>query len=198
MMGKKRVKSWLFDKREAIFIAVLSALGILSLLFFDESLALFFRSIQTPYLSFFLSIFRPISVIVLFGIIAVMLLWKEHRRKLIWPFALSIIISAVLSFAIKFLIMRERPFGLEETIALTNLKDYSFPSSHAMAIFSALPILDKEFKRFRWVFIAIACLIALSRLYFNAHYLSDVIFGGIFGYAVGKIVLRISENKNKR
>jgi undecaprenyl-diphosphatase len=60
-----------------------------------------------------------------------------------------------------------------------------------------LPILDRELRRFKWIWIAIACLIALSRLYFGVHYLSDVIFGGIFGYVIGRLVLAITERRKQ-
>ena len=193
-MGKDK-KRGLFEKKEYIWLGLFLLIGFFSLIFFDSAAADMFASIQTSFLSMLLSIFKPMSIIVLFGVLAVMILWKEHRRKLIWPFACSLIISSILSFVIKFYISRERPFGLAETIAFTNIKDYSFPSSHTMTIFSALPILDRELRRFKWVWIAIACLIALSRLYFGAHYLSDVIFGGIFGYVIGKLVLAITERR---
>lgn len=182
-------------KKEYIWIAAFALLGLLSVFFIDDYFLGLMQNIQNPYLDGFFSFFSQATMLVLFGILMAIILWEERKRKYIWPFVASLIISAVLSFAIKFIVMRERPFGLEDTIMFTSIKDYSFPSSHAMTIFSALPVLDKEFKKFKWLFIVVACLITFSRLYFEVHYLSDVLFGGLFGYLIGKGILMLTEKR---
>lgn len=57
----------------------------------------------------------------------------------------------------------------------------SFPSGHAttaMALGVALALL---FPRLRWVFLCLSFWIAVSRLFVEAHYPSDVIAGGMLG-----------------
>ena len=56
---------------------------------------------------------------------------------------------------------------------------------HAMVAFAAIPILDKEFSKLKWFWIIFAFLVAFSRIYFEAHFLSDVVFGAFFGYFIG-------------
>ena len=74
-----------------------------------------------------------------------------------------------------------------------NTWNFSFPSFQTMLVFAALPLLNKEFKRFRYVWIVFACLVGFSRAYFGVHYLSDVFGGAIIGYLIGYSMLVIEE-----
>jgi len=87
---------------------------------------------------------------------------------------------------------RPRP-TVEMLYPLLGWVDYSFPSMHAMVSFAALPILDKEFPKLRWFWAVFAVLVALSRVYFKVHYLSDIVFGAAIGYLIGLIVMRIEQ-----
>ena len=73
--------------------------------------------------------------------------------------------------------------------------NFSFPSFQAMLAFCAVPILAKEFPRFKYVWIIFAGLVAFSRVYFGVHFLSDVIAGGIIGYLLGIIVVKLEKEK---
>ena len=46
---------------------------------------------------------------------------------------------------------------------------------------------------FKYVWIGFAVLIAFSRIYFGLHFLSDVIVGGLLGYVLGMIVVRLEK-----
>ena len=65
-----------------------------------------------------------------------------------------------------------------------------------MMAFCAIPILSKEFPKFRYVWIVIASLIAISRIYFGLHFMSDAIIGGVIGYLLGILVLRLEQKNN--
>jgi len=110
-------------------------------------------------------------------------------------FVITLISSAIISFILKFIVMRPRPLGLIELLPIVNLIDYSFPSSHAVFMFSALPIISKEFPKTKYWFIALASLIAIARVYLNVHYASDVILGAIVGYILGYCIMKRTENK---
>jgi undecaprenyl-diphosphatase len=71
------------------------------------------------------------------------------------------------------------------------MKDFSFPSAHAAICFTLLPILDRIYSRFRlfWVFFAV--MVALSRLYFQVHYFSDVVAGTLIGYMIGYLISKL-------
>jgi undecaprenyl-diphosphatase len=180
------------SKKEVVVLAGVGLLGIVALIF-DERAALFFKSIESAFLSDVFGVFRPFSAMIMLAGLMTAFLIIEHKRKWALPFAVTLGISTVISFIIKFIAMRPRPFGIVQNIIFTSIPDYSFPSSHVVFIFSALPILDKEFPKLKVFWLVLAGFIALSRVYFQAHYLSDVIFGGLIGYIIGYFVLRIEE-----
>jgi undecaprenyl-diphosphatase len=63
----------------------------------------------------------------------------------------------------------------------------SFPSGHAMIVFSIVPFLMKNFPKQKYYFILLAVLVAFSRIYLNVHYLSDIVAGAFLGYLIGVI-----------
>ena len=85
---------------------------------------------------------------------------------------------------LKPLVARVRPYNLNEAIELLipSLTDYSFPSGHTLASFEAagvLMICDR--KRFGYAALAVAVVIAFSRLYLYVHYPTDVLAGVVLG-----------------
>ena len=73
--------------------------------------------------------------------------------------------------------------------------DFSFPSFQAMMVFCAVPLLSKEFPKFKYVWVIFACLVAFSRVYLGVHFLSDVIAGALIGYMIGYFIMRNVEGK---
>ena len=63
----------------------------------------------------------------------------------------------------------------------------SFPSGHAFTVFFFAGLFYRV-RGVRWFFWSAALLIAFSRLYLGVHYLSDVIFGAMAGFALGAFV----------
>jgi undecaprenyl-diphosphatase len=180
-----------------ITILIFFILGIISF-FYDSSVNSFFKSVQNPWLTGFFKIFDSMILMLVVYAILIFLIWKKTQFKWSIPFGITLILTIVISSLIKLLVMRNRPDGLIEMIPLLNLIDYSFPSNHTSVIFSTLPILEKGFKKLKYIWIVFAILMAVSRLYLGVHYLSDVIFGGILGYLVGLSVLSIKEKYFKK
>jgi membrane-associated phospholipid phosphatase len=61
----------------------------------------------------------------------------------------------------------------------------STPSSHTMVAFGAATMLARMYPQARWVFYAFAWGCAATRVFSHAHFLSDITFGALLGWAVG-------------
>lgn len=175
------------DKKRWIILAAVFLTGLASLIF-DKALAVFFKSLQNSVLTPILSLFEPTLFILIFAVIMIAASLKENKKNYALAIIYALIISGLISYGLKFIFMRARPFDFIEYLPFTNLIDYSFPSSHCVAIFALLPVLWKEFKRLRYVWLFVAVIVALTRLYFGVHYLSDVILGSVIGYLIGILV----------
>lgn len=185
-----------------VFLIVVSA--IIISFYFDISILKLISSVKTEFMQkFFLGVdFLGSNVLVILFLTA-MFLWKKQKRKKIFALWFAFLLSMLTSFIIKILIRRPRPFQ-QGLIPLTNILeksvqsfwDFSLPSFHAMLVFCALPLLSKEFPKLKYLWIGFASLVALSRIYFGFHFLSDVIAGGVIGYLIG-IALVKAETKNK-
>lgn len=66
----------------------------------------------------------------------------------------------------------------------------SFPSGHSATAFALAWVLAKRFRRLGPAFLAIAAVIAFSRMYLNRHYLSDVTVGAAIGLLCAWATLR--------
>ncbi|MEN7981890.1 MAG: phosphatase PAP2 family protein [Nanoarchaeota archaeon] len=149
---------------------------------------------------FFLGITFVSSEVIIFFFLTSLFLWKKYKRRWILPLWLTLFFSVVVSFVLKYSIHRARPFqqGLVSVLPLLEKSshltwNFSFPSFQAMLVFCAIPILAKEFPKFKYVWIIFAGLVAFSRVYFGLHFLSDVIVGGLLGLILGWGMIKFEE-----
>src|SRR3989344_1837043 len=203
MKNNQRLQEPLRGKNLAILFIVLSFAVILSFVF-DSLIVQNISKIRNVFLDeVFLGITFISSEIIIFFFLTSLFLWQEHKRKWILPLWLTLGASAILSFILKFAIQRLRPFqqdlvSIPEMLASKSYEiwNFSFPSFQAMLVFCALPIISKEFPKIKWAWIVFAFLVAFSRVYFGLHFLSDVIIGGILGFLIGVIIIKL-ENRKK-
>ncbi len=176
--GKKRAKAP--SHKAAILILITVFLSF----FLDKPFVGFMQQARTLYLDtlfgFFTS-FLVISTIMLIFPIIILLMKKKARE--VFFLSMAFLLSVAIGISLKFIIARPRPFP--STFEFAEPFYYSFPSLHAMVVFALLPFLIKEFPALRRILIGFAAFIGFTRLYFGVHYLSDVIFGAIIGYAIG-------------
>ncbi|MCD6160780.1 MAG: phosphatase PAP2 family protein [candidate division Zixibacteria bacterium] len=176
-------------------------LDIAVLHFFNHDLA-------NPFLDFlFVSISESIALKFFLAAMVIAVLWKGNTK------ARAAIIIAVISIAIvdpsthyilKKLFARLRPCHvLDDLRMLVGCGGlYGFPSNHAANSFAAATVLSVFYRRFVILFMSIAALIGLSRVYIGKHYLSDVLAGAVWGiavsicliYLINKIALSVPEN----
>lgn len=110
-----------------------------------------------------------------------------HDKKIGEYVGVTVFISLFLNSTIKTIVQRPRPF-VADPAGVVNIRPdtatgYAFPSGHtqgAATVFAGLATWIRK----RWLSIAsyvIIVVVAISRMYLGAHYLSDVIFGAALG-----------------
>jgi membrane-associated phospholipid phosphatase len=110
-------------------------------------------------------------------------------------FVLSMAASGVFVNLAKFAIGRLRPRLLFEQGLYgfqpfnTEWSSNSFPSGHSQAAFAAMTALAIILPRYDIMWLALAVLVAVSRVATSVHYLSDAVMGSYLGIA-GAILLR--------
>ena len=57
----------------------------------------------------------------------------------------------------------------------------SFPSSHAANAFAIAWVLGRRYRKWSWALWGFAVVVAISRVYLNRHYFSDILVGSIIG-----------------
>ena len=177
-------------------LAILALVIIFTLSFFlDKSVLAFFQLITNNFLNIIMEFVSNIgSIFVVMIFITIVFMWETKRREYISPLWLSFISATVISFLLKAIIARPRPF-FAEGIPLVSALGYSFPSAHVAVVFSVLPIINKEFPRFKWYWLIFSVVVALSRVYLQVHYLSDVIAGALLGYGIGYAFLILEKRR---
>ena len=192
-------------KKSRIIYIIISVMALaLVSFYFDIFISELISESRTDYLNgFFYGITLLGSKIAIFILLTGLFLWKSHKRKWILPIWLTLFFTAAVSFLLKIIVRRPRPYIMGVASTFSSLQEashaiwnFSFASSHAMLAFSVIPILSKHYPRFKYVWIVFASLVAFSRVYFGLHFLSDVIVGGLIGYIIGFIIVKMEE-KNK-
>ena len=156
----------------------------------DERVREIFENVKLPFLDFLLSIITNFSVVlILFLAIPSIIIYKKDK-KIFYLLMLSFICAFLFSFALKLITERIRP---TDTVyyPLINIINYSFPSMHAMVVFALVPLIIYFMPRQKYFWISLAVLVSFTRIYFNFHYLSDVVFGVIVGYLIGEIFVKL-------
>ena len=191
-------------KNKEVIIITLIVISIVASLYWDNNLVKGVSSLRNSILdSFFLGITFVSSEIIIFFVLTSFFLRKEEKRKWIIPLWSCLGISALVSFILKIMVQRARPFQLGIVPLIPALEsasysiwNFSFPSFQSMLVFCAIPILSKQFPKLKKFWIVFALLVAFSRVYFGVHFISDVLIGGLIGYLIGIIVVR--EEKENR
>lgn len=101
----------------------------------------------------------------------------------------------VCNIVLKPLVARIRPFDVNTAVQLLIARptDYSFPSGHTTAAFAATSALYFSRRRLWIPALALAALIAFSRLYLYVHYPTDILAGIVVGIGVGYLGWRAAE-----
>lgn len=188
-------------KKRSKWIYILILLTLVSF-FVDKFITksfLFIRNIPLNNILLFLSYIGD-EIIIFFVLTGLFLAYKKN--KWILPLWAVFALSAIVSFILKVITQRTRPFqqALIATLpVLTKMSHFSwnlsFPSFNTMFVFCALPFIRKEFPKLKHIWLVFALLIAFTRVYFGLHFLSDVLAGGLMGYLIGVWIVNLETKK---
>ena len=137
------------------------------------------QNIKNPFFDFLMPLITALGDGGLIWIIAaVVLLILPKYRKGGMVLAIGLLAGIIIgNLTLKPLFARIRPFDLVEGIELliSAPTDFSFPSGHTLSSFIGATILTMVNKKFGYVAIPLAALIAFSRLYLYVHFPSDIL-----------------------
>lgn len=111
--------------------------------------------------------------------------------------AASIGVDGVLTYSLKRLIARPRPFVdyPNEIIPYTNEESFSMPSGHTSLAFATATALSLKYPK--WYVIVPgsiwACSVGYSRLNLGVHYPSDVLAGAVLGAGSAFVTYKVNE-----
>ena len=183
------------------FLAVFSLYvlaGALSFLFYKQgSETLFFDSHHTSMRDIFFVLMTNMAEGLSLLVIGILLLLWRVKYFLVYVIDL-IILAAVIHF-LKHQVFADhlRPsmfFGPTQQLHFVQgvevMKDFSFPSGHTATAF-AVSFLMAIYVRRTWasiIFLCIALLVGLSRMYLLQHFWIDVYFGSLIGVSVTLLI----------
>ncbi len=100
---------------------------------------------------------------------------------------------------LKNLAARARPCWLDTSVPLlaASPKDYSFPSGHSLIGFAGAVSIWRMHPRMGSWFLALAGLIAFSRLYLFVHFPTDVLAGAAIGTALAFLVTDLAKGASE-
>ncbi len=133
--------------------------------------------------------------------------WRSTRSEAykFLAFFVSVAASGILANLIKVVACRPRPpLFILQGITHWNVFGFqieyiwnSFPSGHATTGLAIAISGAAIYPRLRWLFWSLGIAIALGRLAINAHFLSDVIAGGLLGAVVAVVVNKLFAEKTR-
>jgi undecaprenyl-diphosphatase len=105
-------------------------------------------------------------------------------------------IQSFIIYFLKFTVRRQRPLSPEETKIKVSkgpgeILDPSFPSAHTTFSFVMATVLALYLPRYQVIFFIFAVFVGWTRVYLGLHYPTDVIAGGLLGYGITKLYLKM-------
>jgi undecaprenyl-diphosphatase len=181
------------EKRKALLFALFSLLAVVLSFYMDGFFAEFLPVYRNAYLDIFFSLITNAGIVLVGMYFIPLLILRKKGKETIARLSFALAAAITAGLLIKIIFLRERP-SIEIDYGIFRALDFSFPSMHAMMVFSLLPILTGKLPKYGkfWLFSAFA--VAFSRAYLQFHFMSDIIAGGLIGYSIGYLSL----NYNKK
>lgn len=119
-----------------------------------------------------------------FIVLGLVLLCNKKTRTVGFNILLALLFSLIFcNLILKDLVARERPCWLmpEVELLIKTPKDFSFPSGHTSASVASAVVIFLYNKRYGFGMLALAALIAFSRMYLFVHFPTDILGGAVTG-----------------
>ena len=216
-IDKQYAKSYLTDARDIVisparwktgqWIGVTAIVGATVVLFTqDGNIQKWAQNNRTPALDQISTyLFEPIgsglySLSALGILYGCGFIWNNDRAKITALKGVeAFLLAGVATQIVKHLTHRHRPYQDDPPNPMIwegpfHGFDYtSFPSGHATTAFAIATVLATSYQHTIWVPIvcySLATGVALSRVYDNKHWASDVLIGSAIGFGIGQLVVR--------
>ena len=118
----------------------------------------------------------------------VLLFFKKYRKYGVFLLLAMLLGSIIGNEIIKPLVARPRPCHLVSLLPDMLIEvptSFSFPSGHTVSSVVSATVLTRANKKFGYVAIPLAVLIAFSRMYLFVHFPTDILAGALLGFALG-------------
>lgn len=143
-------------------------------------------------------------------VLCLILLLLPNRKKFGIPVTVAVVLSGIINFGIKYMVLRARPenlFLIDSTLNYQMPTSPSFPSGHSQTAlvfyFSTFYLLlknksffDSKTKRIilSIIVIAFSLLMCFARIYLGVHFLSDVLAGLCLMIAIMSLFVLINQS----
>jgi membrane-associated phospholipid phosphatase len=184
-------------RKKMMLVALTAVLAaVLSVLFIDQNLSLFFKRPELMRVWLFAREITNVGLSIHYFVGSILIYvvsrwWLHHFTQLrAWSrdFFFSLVCSGVLLHVVKVIVGRQRPHISEMADAhvfhpfTLNWDFQSFPSGHAQVMLTVATMMSFGFPKGKWLFFALGIFFAFTRVVTRDHFLSDVIMGGTVGY----------------
>ena len=128
-------------------------------------------------------------------LVAVILLCFKKTRKAGVAMGIAMACGFLIgNIGLKNIVARIRPYDMVEVeVLVKHLSDFSFPSGHTLVSFNAAIALHHYHRKWGVAALALATVIALSRLYLFVHYPSDVLAGFLLALGIAFAACRLTD-----
>lgn len=194
-------------KREVFFIYTLFfAASIVFISIFNKYvLHLKINQFHTSFFDVFFKYTTFLGDGVVFGVLAVVFLFI--KRKMFYVFVVSGVLTLLITHLFKKILFKGilRPAAAlsDETLHLVDGVKMamlnSFPSGHTTTAFAIFTILCLYFAKCKsqYLWVSLAIIAGLSRVYLSQHFLIDIFFGSFIGIIIGIASMSIFCKANK-
>lgn len=171
-------------KKDVMVVAAFSLLAVLSYWFFDFAGPLSWGNAADLMMEWVSVIgeYYVFGVAALLVLLYALVIKDEGLRRQGLFFLLAMLVNATIMLLLKTVTVRERP------VPSTHFTT-AFPSAHTGRAALAAKMWGDWHPRVRVALYGFVALVAFSRLYLGAHYLSDIFAGFAISYAIGAVFL---------